>query len=317
MAGNARTQDRPRGARGAVLAAAGPALALALSGCALSGDGAGGGLLGAPRAAQAAGEREVEAPEIFQLAAQGLWDGRPSLGGVWVAHADVTDPERVVVRNPASGQQVNAALFRRERENPGPSVQVSADAAAALGMLAGQPTDLEIVALRREAVEAPGAAETSPDDPENGAADGAPEATSLADGAAAAPAEEPRRRGFFGLFTRRAAPAEPAPAPSAIETAVLDGAPGAAAPAPPAPPASSLDRPFIQAASFAQRDGADRAAGVLRDAGMAAEVRQDTGAGGNVVWRVLAGPAASTAERDSLLVEVRRLGFTDAFPARG
>ncbi len=31
-------------------------------------------------------ERDVEAPEVFQITENGLWDGRPSLGGVWVAH---------------------------------------------------------------------------------------------------------------------------------------------------------------------------------------------------------------------------------------
>ena len=270
-----------------------------------------GGLLGTARTSEAATEREVEAPEVFQLADQGLWDGRPSLGGVWVAHADVDDPERVVVRNLDSGQQVTAALFRRERENPGPRVQVSADAAAALGMLAGQPTALEIVALRTQAIEAPGETDAPAEDLAD-SLDGA-----VAD--AAATPEEPRRRGLFGLFTRRAAPAPAEPAPSApaeIETAVLDEAATSDALGS-APPAQALDRPYIQTASFAQEAGAERAAQLLRDAGVAAEVRQDSGAGGAVVWRVLAGPAASTAERDSLLATARRLGFADAFPARG
>src|SRR6056297_2691835 len=96
-------------------------------------------------------ERDVEAPEVFQVTDQGLWDGRPSLGGVWVAHPDVTDPEPVIIRNTANDKFVIGALFRRERENPGPVVQVSSDAAAALGMLAGSPQTLNITALRREA----------------------------------------------------------------------------------------------------------------------------------------------------------------------
>ena len=41
-------------------------------------------------------ERDVEAPGVFQVTEAGLWDGRPSLGGVWVAHPDVTEPERVI-----------------------------------------------------------------------------------------------------------------------------------------------------------------------------------------------------------------------------
>ncbi|MEC7965217.1 MAG: SPOR domain-containing protein, partial [Pseudomonadota bacterium] len=33
-------------------------------------------------------ERDIEAPDVFQQTEAGLWDGRPSLGGVWVAHPD-------------------------------------------------------------------------------------------------------------------------------------------------------------------------------------------------------------------------------------
>src|SRR6056297_883202 len=102
-------------------------------------------------------ERDVEAPDVFQATDMGLWDGRPSLGGVWVAHPDVKEPERVIIRNTSNSKFVIGALFRRERENPGPVLQVSSDAAAALGMLAGAPTQLNVTALRRE--EAPVAPE--------------------------------------------------------------------------------------------------------------------------------------------------------------
>ncbi len=95
-------------------------------------------------------EKDVEAPDVFKLSDKGLWDGRPSLGGVWVAHSTVSDPERVIIRNPANGNSVIGALFRREAANPGPSIQVSSDAAAALGLLAGSPATLEVVALRRQ-----------------------------------------------------------------------------------------------------------------------------------------------------------------------
>ena len=97
-------------------------------------------------------ERDVEAPDVFQVTEPGLWDGRPSLGGVWVAHPTVTDPERVIVRNEANGKFVIGALFRRERDNPGPTLQVSSDAAEALGLTAGKPANLNVTALRREEV---------------------------------------------------------------------------------------------------------------------------------------------------------------------
>ncbi len=95
-------------------------------------------------------DRDVEAPEIFQTTGSALWDGRPSLGGVWVASPDAVNPERVILRNEANGKFVIGALFRRERDNPGPKLQISSDAAEALGLLAGQPGKLNVTALRRE-----------------------------------------------------------------------------------------------------------------------------------------------------------------------
>ncbi|MGB3406438.1 MAG: SPOR domain-containing protein, partial [Jannaschia sp.] len=103
-------------------------------------------------------ERDIEAPEVFQANDRALWDGRPSLGGVWVASPGVKDPERVIIRNEANGKFVIGALFKRERDNPGPSLQLSSDAATALGIIAGQPTTIDVVALRREEVEEPSAA---------------------------------------------------------------------------------------------------------------------------------------------------------------
>lgn len=98
---------------------------------------------------------EVEAPEVFQANESALWDGRPSLGGIWVASPDVIDPERVVMFNPATGKSVKGALFRRERDNPGPRLQLSSDAAEALGVLAGMPTEIQVTALRKQEAAVP------------------------------------------------------------------------------------------------------------------------------------------------------------------
>jgi rare lipoprotein A len=118
-----------------------------------------------------AGNRDVEAPEVFQTTDQALWDGRPSLGGIWVASPDAKDPERVLMVNTENGKTVTGALFRRERENPGPKLQISSDAAAELGLLAGQPAKVKVTALRKEEVEeevpevaVAGAAEAAPGD---------------------------------------------------------------------------------------------------------------------------------------------------------
>ena len=97
-------------------------------------------------------ERDVEAPDVVNISEAGLWDGRPSLGGIWVAHPDAKDPEKVIIRNPQNGKFVIGALFRREREFSGPSLQLSSDAADALGILAGQPSKVSVVALRRQSV---------------------------------------------------------------------------------------------------------------------------------------------------------------------
>ena len=66
-------------------------------------------------------ERDVEAPDVFQVTETGLWDGRPSLGGVWVAHPDVKDPERVIIRNQANGKFVIGALFAVNATIPAPA----------------------------------------------------------------------------------------------------------------------------------------------------------------------------------------------------
>ncbi|WP_461473098.1 SPOR domain-containing protein [Pararhodobacter sp.] len=178
-------------------------------------------------------ERDVEAPEVFQVQDRGLWDGRPSLGGVWVAHPNARDPERVIIRNTASGQTVIGALFRRERENPGPRFQISSEAANALGILPGAPTEISVTALRLERVEmeldpepepVTAAAETLAIAPvETAAPAQAPDAGVAV--AQAAPEPEPRR-GFFSRFRREraqddaaAAIAETALAPVAAETA--------------------------------------------------------------------------------------------------
>lgn len=93
-------------------------------------------------------EHEIEAPEIFQMSAEGVWDGRPSLGGVWVAHASAKSAERVIIRDVKSGEFVIGALFRRDPVKSGPSIQISAAAAQGLGAMPGQPVKLDVTALR-------------------------------------------------------------------------------------------------------------------------------------------------------------------------
>lgn len=235
-------------------------------------------------------ERDVEAPEVFQVTDQGLWDGRPSLGGVWVAHPEATDPERVIIRNEENGRFVIGALFRRERENPGPALQVSSDAAAALNILAGAPTELNVTALRREEVA----------DPIPAPAADAPEPEMALEGIAT---EEISAQPLDPIATAAAAIEES----EAAETAAAAPAPSAA----PAP-ASTLDRPYIQIGIFSVEENANNTGQALRTAGMVPTIYEQE-SNGRRFWRVVVGPARTRAERQALLDSVRGLGFQDAY----
>ena len=270
-----------------------------------------GGAADAPSITQTTGateERDVEAPEVFSATDQGLWDGRPSLGGVWVAHPDVVDPERVIIRNEANGSFVIGALFRRERENPGPLLQVSSDAAEELGMLAGAPATLSVVALRREAapVTPPIAPiETDFDTAETVDPAAPTEVLSSAldpvDGSVADPAP-------------LGAPLDASSDPLIAAAAAIEAAEASAAPAAtPAPtPTSSLSRPYIQIGIFSVEANANTAAAQMVSAGLNATVVSQTSQG-RAFWRVIVGPATTEASRAAALDQVKALGFTDAY----
>ncbi|WP_085836157.1 SPOR domain-containing protein [Aquimixticola soesokkakensis] len=245
-------------------------------------------------------ERDVEAPEVFQVDDEGLWDGRPSLGGVWVAHTEVKDPERVIIRNTANGKFVIGALFKRERTSPGPEFQVSSDAAAALGMLAGAPAALNVTALRREEAPDPVPSAALPDE-----AMPMPQADALGSETIAATPLDPVAEATAALDAidagTPAAVATPAPRPATP--------PAAAAPA---KAATALDRPFLQIGIFSVEANASRTVQMLGSQGIAATVKQGENSG-KPFWRVVVGPATSAAERSTLLEKVKAAGFTDAY----
>jgi hypothetical protein len=233
-------------------------------------------------------ERDVEAPDIFQVTEEGLWDGRPSMGGVWVAHPAARDPERVIIRNEENGRFVIGALFRRDTGNSGPAMMLSSDAAAALNILAGDPTIVQVTALRREPLS---------------------ETTSPADGAetiqAAAPPGDPTAAAAAAL-ARDEVVAGIAASDAAVRT--ISGARS--------PTGGALDRPYLQIGIFSERENAASAEAALRDAGLVSTLHEQT-ANDRRVWRVVAGPARTTDERDAMLRTVRGLGFADAFAVSG
>jgi rare lipoprotein A len=269
-------------------------------------------------------ERDVERPDIFEVTDRGLWDGRPSLGGVWVAHPDVQDPDRVVIRNAENGREITGALFRRERENPGPLLQISSDAAESLGVLPGAPTELSVVVLRREEVAA--------DPAQNPVVESLDAPVSVAE-EALEPAEvaEPEPVAVAAPIVIDLPPAVEA-ATTAVEQTALAGTAAAAAIAPdipvpdvsvpeadivdvssviaPAPIVAPADGPRAQVGVFSIEANANAAAAQINDAGIAAGVSPET-MGGRTVWRVIAGPLVD----ESGVNQLKALGFVDAYIA--
>ncbi|MFK7877895.1 MAG: SPOR domain-containing protein [Paracoccaceae bacterium] len=224
-------------------------------------------------------EKDIEAPDVFSATEAGLWDGRPSLGGVWVAHPDVKDPERVIIRNPENGKFVVGALFRREREIPGPRLQISSDAAASLGMLAGAPSPLNVTALRREQV---------------------------------AVAPDPVLAETVDTIEAPSAVTEQALDPIAAAAAALEPDTRTASASPVSTLQSKLAKPYLQVGIFSVENNANRTAEQMRAAGMVPSVRSSA-TNGKTFWRVIVGPTSTTGERKQVLSKIKDIGFTDAY----
>ena len=231
-------------------------------------------------------EQEVEAPEIFHTVEAGLWDGRPSLGGIWVAHPDTLDPEQVIIRNTANGKFVIGSLFIRERAVPGPRLQVSSDAAVALELLAGQPVDLSVTALRKREIELAPATTAEPTVTPIDIADADEVALDEALAGSAAPQIRPTE--------------EPVTIISSTETTSTPTQ------------ASTLEKPFIQLGIFGVEANASNTATAMRLEGIVTTIKEYE-ANGKTFWRVLVGPTANISERRALLNKVKDKGFTDAY----
>jgi cell division septation protein DedD len=230
-------------------------------------------------------DRDVEAPQVFQVTDEALWDGRPSLGGVWVASPDAVDPERVILRNPSNGKFVIGALFRRERINPGPVLQISSDAAAALGILAGRPTKINVTALRREEVPVttPDAARPILD------ANEAVKTTSLDPVSTASAALDK----IDGNASSKPVIIKPAPKPVTAKPVATGG------------------KNLIRIGIFSVEANAKRAYETLFKVGIPAKVSKETSQG-KIFWHVTAGPIDANS-RAATLSKVKSAGFADAY----
>lgn len=236
-------------------------------------------------------EKDVEAPEVFAANEAALWDGRPSLGGIWVAHPDVGDPERVMIRNKENGKFVVGALFRRERDLPGPNLQISSEAAAALDILAGSPVELSVVALRKERVPvAPPAPDVPPVDTEAPSAPVEIEETELDPIKAAGAAIE-------------AAEPTPAAETTVTRTPTIEST----------LPVSRLESPYVQVGVYNVERNAQAVADQMRSAGMVPTVRETTN-NDKSSWRVIVGPATNQDESTEILTKIKAEGYSDAYP---
>ena len=240
-------------------------------------------------------EEEVEKPDVFYAKEPGLWDGRPTFGGVWVSHPDTTQPEKVIIRNKSNGRFVIGALFRVERDLPGPSLRLSSDAAEAINVLAGAPVELEVVALRTEKIPV--------EEPE-------PEPEIVE-----APAEIEEQT--LDPIVAAGAAIETAP-PTAAEAggaAVSAEAVASNTKGEEAAPASSLSNPYVQVASFSVEKNAEAVSEQMNSLGLNSEIRTEE-VNGKPLWRVLIGPIGTRSERRQVLRQVRDEGYADAYSVK-
>ena len=88
------------------------------------------------------------APGVLDLKGKAVWDGRPTLRGIWIAHPEAGAPVRVRIVNTRTGKAADGALFRREATLAKTNVLISAEAARAIGMVPDQPDEVRIVAIQ-------------------------------------------------------------------------------------------------------------------------------------------------------------------------
>jgi cell division septation protein DedD len=240
----------------------------------------------APAAANKFTEKDVEAPEVFQKTDKALWDGRPSLGGVWVAHPNHKKPERVIIRNKTNGKFVIGALFNREGSLPGPAFQLSSDAANAIGAAAGTTIEISVTAMRVEKV-----AIANPKAPKP------------------APSEDIASSTLKALDkTKPTASAAKKPPKKPISKAIATATKPVSAP--------STGASYAQLGLFSVESNANATLAKLKAKGIPGKIVKSS-AKGKTFYRVLAGPTTTKAEKAKLLSTVKSMGFADAYFVKG
>lgn len=261
---------------------------------------------------------DMLAPEAFSITDTALWDGRPTFGGVWIAYPNIETPERVRITNPENGEDVIGALYKREDGFPGPQIELSADAASALGIIAGVPAELRVVALRRVDVEVDPTIAMGPQPMVTPIQRPSSRTTTpTIAGAAVVQAIIP-----ITLVTEPEAEPEittPEPAAANQETPAVEATtlPPAVTEAEPVAtaPAADPNSTFIQVATFESERRAEDAVEKLETAGLTAEIRESK-AGSRTHYRVIVGPATSPEAAQIMMSVVRELGYRDAIALR-
>ena len=84
-----------------------------------------------------------EKPAILDISASVIWDGNQTLGGNWISHQDINNPEKVLIKNNSNGKLVVGAIFQHTKSlKKGPAI-ISSDAARALGISKNKETEVK------------------------------------------------------------------------------------------------------------------------------------------------------------------------------
>ncbi|MGE4610485.1 MAG: SPOR domain-containing protein [Paracoccaceae bacterium] len=244
-------------------------------------------------------EVDVTVPEAFSIKDMALWDGRPTFGGVWIAYPDIDQPERVRIRNDATGKDVIGALYKRERDFPGPKIELSADAAAALGVLAGAPVELTIVALRRKTIVVEIIPEPDPEITDQELNMSTPVRRQIIE--TDTPSEEDES-------VTQASPPDPIVIPAAIPIIATEIEETTL---PSVQTTANGPETYLQVATLQNRARAEEVVAKLITAGLQAEIRErqtET----KILYRIIVGPAFSAEALEIMLSVVKELGFKDA-----
>ena len=89
-----------------------------------------------------------EKPKILNISTSVIWDGQQTLGGNWVSHPAVNNPEKVLIKNTSNGKSIVGAVFQHANSLKKDTAIISSDAANSLSISKNDKTEISIVAVR-------------------------------------------------------------------------------------------------------------------------------------------------------------------------